>query len=477
MTSIQGARNSMPAAIAITITKATPSPKPPCRAVRRKAMAEPLVGRITASVIRAARARQAIPASSRRCRPETWRSGRRGALIRKRWRDAARLTRPRRLRRDLMTGVGLRRWLRRMPAIVTRPSAQDQPGGLLVALDAGQRPQLVLDRGQARPLDRGHHLPHRLVGVLRLVDWDHSVEVDDHAFAAIDGVDLGLGERLAGRRPGHPPARAVVHGVAAGRRPGQGTQDEAAVPIGARDQDRVPGLLPGSAFERLMPAGKGAGGALAVDVHPAEVGVRLALDQVVTDLVDEAQRTLEDLLEGQSDLLEHGEAVDDGEVRAGGDGIEVVAVMPGVGREIAEIEGLDGRVLDSGEVEVIGRQPVAEAPAAGVHLDVKRVSGEVLLQLDEVVAAAEGAQLRHAPFGTPSASPGRQPVVGDRDHVALGVGAVHRGSVALYVIGGPAADDGFEFSPVEGLEAGAGGPAPPPRRPAGGPPAVAAPGV
>ena len=141
--------------------------------------------------------------------------------------------------------------------------------------------------------------------------------------------------------------------------------------------------------------------------------------------------------------------------------------MPGVGREVAEIEGLDGRVLDSGEVEVIGGQPVAEATAAGVHLDVKRVSGEVLLQFDEVVAAAEGAELRDAPFGTASASPGRQPVVGDRDHVALGVGAVHRGSVALYVVGGPAADDGFEFSPVEGLEAGAADLARPQRDPAG----------
>jgi len=42
---------------------------------------------------------------------------------------------------------------------------------------------------------------------------------------------------------------------------------------------------------------------------------------------------------------------------------------------------------------------MTEAPAARVHLDIERVAFDVALQLDEMVATAQRAELRNAAFG------------------------------------------------------------------------------
>ena len=51
------------------------------------------------------------------------------------------------------------------------------------------------------------------------------------------------------------------------------------------------------------------------------------------------------------------------------------------------------------QLEVVGREPVAEAAAAGVHLHEERARLLAALQLDEVVAAAEGAELIEPALG------------------------------------------------------------------------------
>ena len=85
-----------------------------------------------------------------------------------------------------------------------------------------------------------------------------------------------------------------------------------------------------------------------------------------------------------------------------------------------------GRVLRPGQLEVVRGQPVAEAATARVHLHVEVAVANVLLELDEMVATAQGAKLGHAPLGPAGPSPGRLPIVADRDDIALGIATVDR---------------------------------------------------
>src|SRR5439155_7461106 len=223
-------------------------------------------------------------------------------------------------------------------------------------------------------------------------------------------------------------------------------EDEARVPVAARDENRVPRL------GIIVAGGEGASCALTVDVDPTELRMMLALDQVVADFVDKRQRPAEDLLEGQRDLLEHGQAVDDGEVSARRHRVEIVSIVRRLRREVAKVERLDGRVLFFRQTEIVRRQPMAEAAATGVHLHIERVSTQVSLELDEVVAAAQCAELGDAALRTTLPAPWWLPRVVDGKTVTLRPRPVDTLPVLVRVVGGPAADDRLELLLREGLE-------------------------
>src|SRR5205823_14218907 len=121
----------------------------------------------------------------------------------------------------------------------------------------------------------------------------------------------------------------------------------------------------------------------------------------------------EDRVEGHGNLLEHGQSVHDGEVSARRHSVEIVSIVRRLRREVAEVEHLDGRVLLFGQTEIVGRQAMAEAAATGVHLHIERVSAQVSLELDEVVAAAQRAELGDAALRTALSAPGWLPRVVD----------------------------------------------------------------
>ena len=139
----------------------------------------------------------------------------------------------------------------------------------------------------------------------------------------------------------------------------------------------------------------------------------LPLHEVVADLVNQRKGFAKDILERHGDLLEHGEPVHDGEVSARRDSVQIVAVMRRLGREVAEIERLDGGIFLLGLPEIVRRQPVPEAAAARVQLHVERVAADIALQLDEVVATAQRAELGNAALGASLAAPRRLPGVID----------------------------------------------------------------
>src|SRR5579875_3413680 len=66
-----------------------------------------------------------------------------------------------------------------------------------------------------------------------------------------------------------------------------------------------------------------------------------------------------------------------------------------------------GRTLGSGDVEIIGREPVPEAAAPGMDLHEERLGLQAALQLDEVVPPAEAPDLLDTALGfSPSSSTG-----------------------------------------------------------------------
>jgi hypothetical protein len=93
------------------------------------------------------------------------------------------------------------------------------------------------------------------------------------------------------------------------------------------------GGLPGRAIELQVASGERARRALAVHVDPPEVRVPFLVDEVVTDLLDQFQPDAEHLADRFVDSLEDKQAIDPGEVGAGGHGVEVVAVVRVLRRE------------------------------------------------------------------------------------------------------------------------------------------------
>src|SRR5689334_2460677 len=134
---------------------------------------------------------------------------------------------------------------------------------------------------------------------------------------------------------------------------------------------------------------EGARRTLAVHPHVTELGVLLALYEIVTDLVDQFEVAAEDFAKGFGDLLEDDQSVDDGEVAARGDGVEVVAVVRRFRREVAEVYVGDVvGLFGASHLEVVSRQPVPPAPRACVRLYEQGTRLFAPLQFNEVVAAA-----------------------------------------------------------------------------------------
>src|SRR5256714_7441139 len=142
----------------------------------------------------------------------------------------------------------------------------------------------MLDRGKPGAGDGPHHLARRLVDSPRLIDWDVAVEVDHDPGGAVVVVDLGLPEAPTGGAARHPASGPVIDRIAADRGGRCGAQDETRVVVRTRNQDRVPGMLPHGALQRVVARWKRPGGTLSMHVHPAELRRELPLDQGVAEL-------------------------------------------------------------------------------------------------------------------------------------------------------------------------------------------------
>src|SRR5207247_2672719 len=140
---------------------------------------------------------------------------------------------------------------------------------LFVSFDRRERHQLMLDGGETRSGHSLDHLARRLVGVLRFVDGDDTVRVNDDAGLAVGGIHLVLFEALPGSGARHAAAGPVVDAVAAQMGLVRRAEDEARVAVTARNQEGMSGV-------RVVVADReGARGALAMDVDPAKLRVML----------------------------------------------------------------------------------------------------------------------------------------------------------------------------------------------------------
>ena len=80
-----------------------------------------------------------------------------------------------------------------------------------------------------------------------------------------------------------------------------------------------------------------------------------------------------------------------------------------------------------------------------MQLDVEGVAPQVALQLDEVIAAAQRAELRHAAFRSPRTAPRRLPGVVDGEAVPFSPRPVHALAIVLRIVSGAATDDRLEL--------------------------------
>src|SRR5436853_7385394 len=103
----------------------------------------------------------------------------------------------------------------------------------------------------------------------------------------------------------------------------------------------MPCVFPDRPGKRWMAGREGAGCAFTMHPDIAELRVTFALHEIVADLIDQFERAAEDFAEGFGDLLEDDQPIDDGKVAARRDSVQVIAAVPGLGREIAEIGGGD----------------------------------------------------------------------------------------------------------------------------------------
>jgi len=155
--------------------------------------------------------------------------------------------------------------------------------------------------------------------------------------------------------------------------------------------------------------------ALAMHPNVAELGMPLELDQIVADLVHEIGRRAEHRFECQRDLLDDDQPIDDCKIPAGRDGVEIASIKARIRRKIAEVQVLDCvRLFSAREIEIIRRQAVPEPTAAGMYLYEQRLGLFAALQLNEMIAAPEAAELPDAAFRFSAPGPGRLPSIVDR---------------------------------------------------------------
>src|SRR5579875_1172175 len=282
------------------------------------------------------------------------------------------------------------------------------------ALECRERLELVFDRCQAGLDDRFDDLARRFIARSGLFDRDAVVGIDEDPGRAVFLFDLPSVQMLRRPTPREPAAGAVVDRIGAFDRTGKRPEDVAAIEIAPRDEDGMPRPLPTRTGERGMSRRKGAGRPFSVNQHLAEFRVDLALHQIMADLIEKLEPPAEYLLKRFTDGLEDHQAVDDREVCPGGNRVQIGAVVGRVGRKIPQIHMLDlGRTLGSGDVEIIGREPVPEAAAPGMDLHEERLGLQAALQLDEVVPPAEAPDLLDTALGFSPSAPRNFPVVVD----------------------------------------------------------------
>lgn len=296
--------------------------------------------------------------------------------------------------------------------------------GLRSALDHADGRELGHLRGEPGVADHADDLVHVLVRLRGLLEHalDGPVPEVDAPLGHLPHDALN-GQRVDGRLPGHPPPGAVARRperlLHAAPPPGQDVRPDAHV---ARDDDGLPEIpVP---HRHLGPAGgERAGGALPVHEDIRRVAVHvvaLLLGDVVRHVVHHvhahglrgvAQDPLERLPDPVGDHLPVGPGV----VRAAAHGAVVVVAQVRVQGRAGQLPvgKADSVPLDVALhlLEVVRRDLVAAAPRSAVDGDRDRplpqAEGsrrpfveDVLdhVELEEVVAGAEGAQLREAPL-------------------------------------------------------------------------------
>src|SRR5205085_9201913 len=233
---------------------------------------------------------------------------------------------------------------------------------LVRAFERCERPQAMLDLCEARFDDRAHNLFGRLVTRRSFIQRHAPVRVDDDASRSVLVINRALRERPHSFAARQTPARTVIDRITTTRRTRERPQDVTPIFIAAGDQDRMTGRLPESALQGKVSGRKRARRALAMHPHVAQLRVLFVLHEVVADLIDQLKVCAERLTKSFRHLLEDDQAIYDRVVAAGRDRIQIIAIVRGIRREVAEINVCDLIwAFTACQLEIVCRQPMPEA--------------------------------------------------------------------------------------------------------------------
>src|SRR6185295_17724826 len=151
--------------------------------------------------------------------------------------------------------------------------------------------------------------------------------------------------------------------------------------------------------------------------------------------------------------LEDDQPVYDREVPSGGHRVQVLAIVIRLRREVPEIEIRDYvGLLRASKIEIVSRKSVAPTSRTRVRLHKQRARLFTSLQLDEVIASSERAELRESTLGLASSAKRRLPVIINRQAMPLGSRAIERRAVLLDIVLGSTVNQIIELASIDGAE-------------------------
>ena len=140
-------------------------------------------------------------------------------------------------------------------------------------------------------------------------------------------VNLSLREPARRFTPRQPAAGAMIDRETTLYCISQRAKDVTEIFIAAGNQNRMARLFPNRAAQKRIAGGKGAGRAFAMHPNVAEFRMPFLLHQVVANLINQFELSIESFAKGFGNLFEDNQTIQNRVIAAGRDRVQVIAIV------------------------------------------------------------------------------------------------------------------------------------------------------